>query len=74
MKIDIISSGDKILDQLLEGGFHKNLIYMLYGDEKETTQKLLNIAVIAQKPFSQDLDFKVVFINGNDLFDPNYVS
>lgn len=72
-----ISSGDSTLDELLGGGFHKDLVYLLYGDKKKTTEVLLTTAVICQKMDSNGgfgEGFKVAFVDGNNRFNPYNVS
>jgi len=51
-RFPLVSSGDKTLDELLAGGFHRDLIYLLYGDKKITSNTLLTTSVIAQKSFN----------------------
>lgn len=73
----LISSGDKTLDELLSGGFHRDLVYLLYGDKKLTTNILLTTAVIAQKAFSSGglgEGIRIAFIDGNNRFNPYNVS
>ena len=36
--LPLVSSGDGMLDELLEGGFQKDLIYLLIGDRKPTSK------------------------------------
>jgi hypothetical protein len=72
-----ISSGDKTLDELLSGGFHRDLVYLLYGDKKLTTNILLTTSVIVQKAFSNGglgEGIRVAFIDGNNRFNPYNVS
>ena len=76
-KIPVVSSGHSTLDELLSGGFHKDLVYLLYGDKKKTTDILLTTAVIAQKAFANGGlgdGIKVAFIDGNNRFNPYNVS
>ncbi|MFX0188683.1 MAG: hypothetical protein ACFE8A_13215 [Candidatus Hodarchaeota archaeon] len=76
-EIPLVSSGDSPLDELLSGGFHKDLVYLLYGDKKKTTEILLTTAVIAQKAFTNGGlgdGIKVAFIDGNNRFNPYNVS
>ena len=77
-EIPIMSSGDSTLDDLLGGGFHKDLVYLLYGDKKLTTNVLLTTAVISQKSYSYGGlggdGTKVAFIDGNNRFNPYNVS
>jgi hypothetical protein len=73
----LISSGDKTLDELLSGGFHKDLVYLLYGDKKLITNILLTTAVIVQKSFINGglgEGIRVAFIDGNNHFNPYNVS
>ncbi|MGV9173761.1 MAG: hypothetical protein ACOC44_18180 [Promethearchaeia archaeon] len=72
-----LSSGNSTLDELLDGGFHRNLIYLLYGDKKKTTDILLKTAVIAQKTFVNGGfggGIKVAFVDGYNRFNPYTVS
>ena len=72
-----ISSGDKTLDELLSGGFHKNLIYLLYGDKKVTSNILLTTAVMVQQSFDSGGlgdDAKIAFVDVNNRFNPYNVS
>ena len=72
-----ISSGNSTLDELLDGGFHRNLIYLLYGDKKETTRILLTTSVIAQKSrVNGGLGggIKIAFVDGYNRFNPYTVS
>ena len=77
-RIDLVSSGDSTLDELLGGsGFHKNLVYLLYGDKKKLANILLTTAVIAQKSFNNGglgEEIKVAFIDANNRFNPYNVS
>jgi hypothetical protein len=76
-KIPLVSSGDSTLDELLSGGFQKDLVHLLYGDKKKTTEILLTTAVISQKAFTNGGfgdGIKVAFIDGNNLFNPYNVS
>jgi len=76
-RIPVVSSGDSTLDELLSGGFQKDLVYLLYGDKKKTTDILLTTAVIAQKAFANGGlgdGIKVAFIDGNNRFNPYNVS
>ncbi|MFX1365749.1 MAG: hypothetical protein ACFE9Y_12605 [Promethearchaeota archaeon] len=73
----LISSGDATLDNLLSGGFHRDLVYLLYGDKKLTTNILLTTAVITQKAFNNGglgEGIRVAFIDGNNRFNPYNVS
>ncbi len=73
----LLSSGDKTLDELLSGGFHRDLIYLLYGDRTSTTNVLLTTAVLAQKsPMNGGLGegIRVAFVEANNRFNPYTVS
>jgi RecA/RadA recombinase len=73
----LISSGDSTLNELISGGFHRDLVYLLYGDKTTTTNVLLTTAVIAQKSFSNGGlgdGHKVAFIDGNNRFNPYNIS
>ncbi len=75
--LPLISSGDHTLDELLSGGFHRDLVYLLYGNKKLTTNILLTTAVIAQKAYCNGgfgEGIRVAFIDGNNRFNPYNVS
>ena len=70
--LPVYSSGDKTLDSLLEGGFHPDLLYLVYGNLKIITDILLKLSV---RSFKKDgFEKKVVFIDGNNRFNPYRVS
>jgi hypothetical protein len=76
-RLSLISSGDQTLDELLSGGFHQELVYLLYGDKKLTTNVLLTTAVIAQKAIDNGglgEGIKVAFIDGNNRLNPYNIS
>jgi hypothetical protein len=77
-RIPSVSSGDSTLDEILGGeGFQKDLVYLLYGDKKKTSNVLLTTSVIAQKSFNNrglGEDIKVAFIDANNRFNPYNVS
>ena len=72
--VPLVSSGDSTLDELLGGGgFHKDLVYLLYGDKKKTSNILLTTSVIAQKSFANGglgEKIKVAYIDANNRFNP----
>ena len=75
--VPLISSGDTTLNQLLGGGgFHKDLVYLLYGDKeakRRITNILLTTAVNAQKSFVNGGfgdRIKVAFVDANNHFNP----
>ena len=72
-----ILSGDDTLDELIGGGFHKDLIYLLFGDKRITSDILLKTSVYGQlRPNSQALQkhMQIAFIDGNNRFNPYNVS
>ena len=76
-KIPLVSSGNTTLDELLSGGFRKDLVHLLYGDKRKTTEILLTTSVIAQKALTNGGfgdGIKVAFIDGNNLFNPYNIS
>lgn len=77
-RVPLVSSGDSTLDELLGGGgFHKDLVYLLYGDKKKTSNILLTTSVIAQKSFANGglgEKIKVAYIDANNRFNPYNVS
>ena len=68
----VYSSGDRILDSLLGGGFHQDLIYLVYGNLKIITDMLLKLSVISFKKYG--FEKKVAFIDGNNRFNPYHIS
>ena len=70
--IPLISSGDVMLDELLEGGFQKDLIYLLIGDRKPTSKILVATSVAAFA--DQNFNKRVGFVDGNNRFNPYYIS
>jgi len=72
-----ILSGDEVLDEIIGGGFHKDLIYLLFGDKKITSDILLKTSVFGQlRPNVQVLQnhIQIAFIDGNNRFNPYNVS
>ena len=57
--IPLISSGNAMLDELLEGGFQKDLIYLLIGDRKPTSKILVStsVAAFADENFNKRVGF-----------------
>jgi hypothetical protein len=73
----VIPSGDTTLDELLKGGFQRDLIYLLYGDKKKTSKILWTTSVIAQKAILNDglgKDVKIAYIDANNYFNPYDIS
>ncbi|MFX1275327.1 MAG: hypothetical protein ACFFBP_00115 [Promethearchaeota archaeon] len=76
-RLPLVSSGDPTLDELLSGGFHRDLIYLIYGDKKKTTNVLLTTAVLSQRSFSNGglgEGIRASFIDGNNRFNPYNIS
>ena len=71
-ELSLISSGDATLDELLEGGFQKELIYLLIGDRKPTSKILVTTSVAPI--LNQDFEKKVAFIDANNRFNPYDIS
>ncbi|TFF97830.1 MAG: hypothetical protein EU541_07655 [Promethearchaeota archaeon] len=72
-----ISSGDDTLDELLNGGFQRDLVHLLYGDEKKATQVLLRTGVITQQAVNRGglgEGIRAAFVDGNNKFNPYTVS
>lgn len=73
----VVSTGDSTLDDLLKGGYRRNLVHLLYGDQKKTTNILLTTSVIVQKAISNGGlgdGIRVAFIDGNNRFNPYTIS
>jgi len=70
--IPLISSGDAMLDELLEGGFQKDLIYLLIGDRKPTSKILVSTSVAAF--MDENFNKRVGFVDGNNRFNPYNIS
>ena len=71
-KLPLVSSGDAMLDELLEGGFRKDAIYLLIGDRKPTSKILVATSVSAFK--DRNFNKYVAFIDGNNRFNPYNIS
>ncbi|MFX1237879.1 MAG: hypothetical protein ACFFAS_11890 [Promethearchaeota archaeon] len=75
--LPFVSSGNETLDELLSGGFHRELIYLIYGDKKKSTNILLTTAVIAQKAHingGMGDRVQIAFIDGANRFNPYDIS
>ena len=70
--LSIVSSGDRTLNELLDGGFHQDLIYIIYGDLKKISKILLATAVNYCRTFT--FNHRVALIDGNNRFNPYEVS
>lgn len=70
--LPIYSSGDKFLDELLLGGFHSDLIYLLYGDKRLIATIMQKTAVLSFR--SEDYKNRVAFIDCNNRFNPYNIS
>jgi RecA/RadA recombinase len=74
-KFPLISSGDSKLDELLRGGLHRELIYLLYGSKKITSNILHSAAVSFQKGFLDDgLGGRIAYIDATNKFSPYKIS
>ncbi len=72
-----ISTGDITLDTLLNGGYSTNLIHLLYGDVRKTTNVLMTTSVIVQEAFlygGLGDGIRVAFVDGNNRFNPYNIS
>ncbi len=76
--IPIIPTGDETLNRLLLGGFHMDLLYLLYGDRRITTNILLKTAVNSQIILSKNgisnCSIKIAYIDGINRFNPYNIS
>jgi len=70
--LSIVSSGDSTLNELLDGGFRQDLIYIIYGDLKKISKILLKTAVNYCRLFN--FAHQVAFIDGNNRFNPYDIS
>jgi len=74
-KYPLIPSGDSKFDELLQGGFHKELTYLLYGSKKITNDILHSTAVSFQKRFLDDgLGGRIAYIDATNRFSPYKIS
>ena len=71
-ELPLVSSGDAMLDELLDGGFQKDTIYLLIGDRKLTTKVLVTTSVSAF--VDRNFNKFVAFIDGNNRFNPYSIS
>lgn len=67
VKSPIYPSGDSVLDELLGGGFRKDLIYLLYGDRTIVSDVLLTTTV---HYLTLNENHKAIFVDGNNRFNP----
>ncbi len=76
--IPIIPTGNETLNKFLRGGFHLDLLYLLYGDKHITTDILLKTAVNSQIILSKDKisnsSVKIAYVDGTNRFNPYNVS
>ena len=71
-ELPLVSSGDAMLDELLDGGFQKDTIYLLIGDRKLTSKVLVTTSVSAF--VDRNFNKFVAFIDGNNRFNPYSIS
>ena len=70
--LPIYSSGDLILDEILSGGFHHDLIYLLYGDKRLIATILQKTAVLSFR--GKDFSKKVAYVDCINRFNPYNIS
>ena len=74
-KYPLIPSKDSKLDELLSGGFHRELIYLLYGSKKITNDILHSTAVSFQKEFLDDgFGGRIAYVDATNKFSPYKIS
>ena len=61
-----------MLDELLDGGFQRDTIYLLIGDRKPTSKVLVSTSVSAF--VDRNFNKFVAFIDGNNRFNPYNIS
>ena len=71
-ELPLIPSGDAMLDDLLNGGFRKDTIYLLIGDRKLTSKALVSTSVSAF--VDRNFNKFVAFVDGNNRFNPYSIS
>ena len=68
-----IYSSDATLDELLSGGFHEDLVYLLFGDNPRVlSYVLMKTAVNSFR--DSDYSRKVAWVDGDNQFNPYKVS
>ncbi len=65
-------SGDKILDELLLGGFRQDLVYLLYGDGKIIVDIMINTMVLSFQ--GNNFSKRAVLVDMNNRFNPYKIS
>ena len=70
--LPIYKTGDKILDNLLSGGFRQDLIYLLYGDRKIIVDIIINTMVLSFK--SRNFSKRAALVDMNNRFNPYKIS
>lgn len=71
-EVPLVSSGDAMLDELLNGGFQRDTIYLLIGDRKTTSKVLVSTSVLAF--VDRNFNKFVAFVDGNNRFNPYTIS
>ena len=71
-QLPLYKSGDKIIDSLLLGGFHQDLIYLLYGDRKIIVDIMIGTMVLSFK--NNNFSKKTAFVDMNNRFNPYIIS
>lgn len=74
-RITKLTSDNPELDDLLDGGFIPQSLYLLYGQRAPIKSIFLTLSVTAQLPPSLDgLNSQVIYVDGDVSFDPYYIS
>jgi len=72
LSLPCLKSGDEILDELLSGGFRKDLVYLLYGDRKIIVDIMISTMVLSFK--DRNFSKRVAFVDMNNRFNPYKIS
>ena len=72
LSLPCLKSGDEILDELLSGGFRKDLVYLLYGDRKIIVDIMISTMVLSFK--DKNFSKRVAFVDMNNRFNPYKIS
>jgi DNA repair protein RadA len=72
----VLSSGSKNFDKVLEGGFHKNIIHLIFGSNRTgKTQLCHQICVQAYKLFIKEKNkFNILYIDTENTFRPERIT
>ena len=72
LSLPCLKSGDEILDELLSGGFRKDLVYLLYGDRKIIVDIMISTMVLSFK--DRNFNKRIAFVDMNNRFNPYKIS